>query len=339
MQCVLDGAVVITDGDLIFYHTDFYVEDGILVIYNGENHLFTDKRYFESALKCAKACVYLQALAPYQKFLQVLKVKKIGLIYGYTTASTFTELQGLGYELFDCTESFNSVYAKKTESQLTRIKKACEITERAFLDTLPFIKEGVTELELSAELEHNFKRLGGGVGFETIVAFGKGSSVPHYKTGNVKLEKNMPILMDFGCVYNGFLSDITRTLFFGEPTLKFRKVYEVVKNAHLKAVKEIRSGITCGEADAIARDYLDKRGYGDKFYHSLGHGIGVKVHEFPTLRKNSETALEDGMVFSVEPGVYLEGEFGVRIEDTVTLENGKCVSLMTTDKDLLIIKG
>lgn len=338
MREVLKSAVVITDGDLIFYHTGFYVEDGLLVIYNGQNYLFTDKRYFEDALKFANATVYLNAVSPYQTFIKTLGVNQIGLIYGYTSALTYKELESLGYSLYDCSESLESVYAIKTERQLSTIKKACSIAEQAFLKTLPFIKEGITELELSAELEHNFKRLGGGVGFETIVAFGKGSSVPHYKTGSVKLEKNTPILMDFGCRYNGFLSDITRTLFFGEPTEQFTSVYSAVKNAHSKAVNEIRSGMKCCEADAIAREYLNEYGYGDKFYHSLGHGIGVKVHEFPTLKPTSDTVLKDGMVFSVEPGVYLEGEFGVRIEDTVTLVDGKCVSLMTTDKDLLIIR-
>lgn len=339
MQNFCDNAVLFTDGDLIFYYAGFYVDDGFLVVHNGVQYLLTDGRYIESAKERASAQCYLQSELSLDDLLDRLGVKNIGLVYGYTSAKLYESLQSKGFTLYDYTDEHNEISSVKSESQLAKIKKACEISEQAFLKTLPFIKEGITELELSAELEHNFKRLGGLVGFETIVAFGKGSSVPHYKTGNVKLEKGMPILMDFGCSYGGFLSDMTRTLFFGEPTGKFLTVYNAVKNAHLKTVNEITSGISCKRADAIARDYLSEFGLAEYFTHSLGHGIGVKIHEYPTLNKKSETILKNGMVFSVEPGVYLEGEFGVRIEDTVTLIDGKAVSLMTTDKELLVIKG
>ncbi len=339
MQNFCDSAVLLTDGDLIFYYVGFYVDDGFLIIHNGTKYLLTDGRYIESAKEQANANCYLQSELSLEGLLERLGVKKVGLVYGYTSAKLYESLQSKGFTLYDYTDEHNELSSVKSESQLAKIKKACEISEQAFLKTLPFIKEGVTELELSAELEHNFKRLGGSVGFETIVAFGNGSSVPHYKTNNVKLEKGMPILMDFGCSYDGFLSDMTRTLFFGEPTDKFLRVYNAVKNAHLKAVSEISSGISCKQADAIARDCLGEFGLSEYFTHSLGHGIGVKIHEFPTLNKKSETILTDGMVFSVEPGVYLEGEFGVRIEDTVTLIGGKAVSLMTMDKELLVIKG
>jgi Xaa-Pro aminopeptidase len=132
---------------------------------------------------------------------------------------------------------------------------------------------------------------------------------------------------------------MTRTLFFGEPTDKFLKVYELVKTAHLTAVDKITAGITCKRADEIARGVLRDGGYDKHFTHSLGHGIGVKIHEYPSLSPKCQEVLKDGAVFSVEPGVYLEGEFGIRIEDTVTLANGKCLSLMKTDKNLLVIKG
>ena len=339
MRDFCDSAVILTDGDLIFYYANFYVDDGYLVIHGNEKYLLTDGRYIESAKKLSNAKCYLQMELSLKCLLEKLQVKKVGLVYDYTSAKVYDELSKLGYELFDYTAYYNKISAVKSQSQLSKIKRACEISEQAFLNTLPHIKQGITELELSAELEHKFKRLGGGVGFETIVAFGIGSSVPHYKTGDVKLTKNTPILMDFGCSYGGFLSDMTRTLYFGEPNEKFLSVYEAVKNAHLKAVSEIKSGISCKDADAISRDYLKNYNLHEYFTHSLGHGIGVKIHEYPTLNTRSSTVLEDGMVFSVEPGVYLEGEFGVRIEDTVTLKGGKAVSLMTTDKELLIIKG
>ena len=331
------SAVVITDGDLIFDYIDFYVDDGFLVKFDGKSYLLTDGRYIEHARLYAKAECYLQSDMPIEKLLSDLGVKRVGLIYNYTSASLYSRLISLGYETFDYTEDYNEYSSVKTSDKLLKIQKACEITEKAFEQTLPSIKEGITELELSAILEYNFKRLGGLVGFETIVAFGKGSSVPHYKTGDKKLEKNMPILMDFGCSYQGYLSDMTRTLFFGEPSYEFLRVYNAVKNAQEFAYKNIRSGMTCRSADYLARNYLKSCGLDKYFSHSLGHGIGVKIHEYPTLNTRSEAVLKDGMVFSIEPGVYLENEFGIRIEDTVVLQDGKCKSFMKSSKDPIII--
>lgn len=337
MRDFVDNAVVVTDGDIIFYYTGIYVDDGFLVIKNDKNYLITDGRYIESARAIANAECFLGSEISLQTLLTRLEIKSVGLIYGYTSALTYEQLVGFGYQVYDYTLEYNKISAIKNASQLSAIKKACAISEQAFSKTLPLVKEGITELELAGELEYNFRKLGAFVGFETIVAFGKGSSVPHYKTGGVKLQKNMPILMDFGCRYNGLLSDMTRTFFFGKPSEKFISVYESVKQAHLITAQSIKAGTACVEADRFARDYLKRFGYDKYFTHSTGHGIGVKIHEYPTLNTKSQTVLENGMVFSIEPGVYLEGEFGVRIEDTFTLENGRCTSLMKTNKELLVL--
>lgn len=337
MREFLSNAVVITDGDIIFYYTGFYVDDGFLVICNGKRYLITDGRYIEYARLIADAECYLINEVSLDGLLERLQVNSVGLIYGYTSAALYERLVTGGYNVYDYTGEYNRISAVKTVKQLQTIKTACSVCEKAFLKTLDCVKEGITELELAGELEYNFKKLGAGVGFETIVAFGKGSSVPHYKTGTVKLSNNVPVLMDFGCRVDGFLSDMTRTFFFGTPTDEFVRAYDSVKNAHLTAVNNVTAGITCKQADKIARDCLIKDGLGECFTHSTGHGIGVKIHEYPTLNTKSQTVLENGMVFSIEPGVYLEGKFGIRIEDTFTIENGKCVSLMTTDKNLLVL--
>lgn len=337
MRDFVDNAVVVTDGDIIFYYTGFYVDDGFLIVKNDKRYLITDGRYIESARKFANAECYLGSEVSLEDMLSRLQVSSVGLIYGYTSALIYEKIVSLGYCVYDCTLSYNELSAIKTLSQLNSIKRACSICEQAFVKTLPFIKEGVSELEISGELEHNFKKLGANVGFETIVAFGKGSSVPHYQTGSVRLTNNTPILMDFGCRYEGFLSDMTRTFYFGNPTEEFVKVYEAVKGAHLLTAQTVKAGTTCSEADKVARGYLKNFGYDKYFTHSTGHGIGVKIHEYPTLNAKSNTVLENNMVFSIEPGVYLEGNFGVRIEDTFTLENNNCVSLMTNDKELLVL--
>ncbi len=339
MLSVKRKASVISDGDLIFYHIGFFVEDGFLIVLDGKNYLLTDGRYIEHAKLYSNAECFLLSEFSLCEFLKRLGVQSVGLIYNYSSAKLYSELIDNGFSVYDCTTEFNVLSAVKTPNQIKKIKKACEITEKAFYNVLSFVKEGVTELDLACELEYNFKKLGGNVGFETIVAFGKNSSVPHYKTGNVKLKPNTPILMDFGSSYDGYLSDMTRTFYFGRASEEFLTVYESVKNAHLEAVNFIKAGVTAKEVDEVARKVLKTSGLDGYFVHSLGHGVGVKIHEFPTISNKSQTQLINGMVFTIEPGVYLQGNFGIRIEDTVTVENGKCVSLMKSDKNPIIING
>ncbi len=228
--------------------------------------------------------------------------------------------------------------AIKSDEELKNIKKACDIAEKSWLAVLPFIKEGITEKQLAAELEYNFRKNGaGGTSFDTIVAFGKNAAVPHHETGDTKLKKNECVLMDFGCTYKGYCSDMTRTMFFGTPDEEFEKVYLAVLLAHKTAAEKIKAGITGKDADKYARDVLDSLGYGKYFTHSLGHGIGVNIHEFPTLSPKGEATLEDGMVFSDEPGVYINGKFGVRIEDSCYMLDGKFHTFMKDDKSLVVI--
>jgi Xaa-Pro aminopeptidase len=179
-----------------------------------------------------------------------------------------------------------------------------------------------------------------GTSFPTIVAFGAHAAVPHHQTGDTKLKFGDEILIDFGCKINGYCSDITRTFLFGDDGKKeeFKKAYAAVLKAHELVKERVTSGMLGKEADAIAREYLKSQGYGELFTHSLGHGIGLNVHEAPSVSMKGETPLENGMVFSDEPGVYLAGEYGIRIEDTVRLENGKVKSFMSkTDKNLIIL--
>jgi Xaa-Pro aminopeptidase len=206
---------------------------------------------------------------------------------------------------------------------------------------LPEIREGMTETALAAQLEYNMRKLGAqGLAFETIVAFGANAAVPHHETGLTTLKFGDEILMDFGCRVNGYCSDITRTFLFGDDGKHeaFKEAYAHVLRAHELVQEQAVSGMTGTQVDAIARDYLQANGYGELFTHSLGHGIGLNVHEFPSVSPKGETPLSDGMVFSDEPGVYVAGEYGIRIEDTVRLENGKIKSFMSkTDRNLIIL--
>ena len=329
---------IITDTDLIRYFTRFDADDGFLVLQGKKKILFVDSRYYYAAKSKADSECELLNENSLSAFIKDNQIKSVGIVYEFTTASFLNRLNSLGVEVYDCSEYIYNLTSVKTDSEIEIIKKSCAIAEKSFYQLLPFIKEGVSEKQLKAELEYLMAKNGADKpSFDTIIAFGENSAIPHHKTSNATLKNNQAVLIDFGCMYCGYASDMTRTLFFGTPTEEFNKVYNAVKTAHLTAFNKITSGITGKVADGFAREVLDGYGYKEYFTHSLGHGIGVKIHESPRLSVKSEYVLKDGNVFSIEPGVYLNGKFGVRIEDTVALINGKCVSMMTSDKNPIII--
>lgn len=324
------------------YITGFAAENGFVIVDKDGTTLYTDKRYIEAAEKLFADTDVTPVLFTKAEALQRLATyKTVGISFNQTSHIEFTTLQDAGVNAVNIDKAFASAMAIKTEDELANIAKACEIAEDAFNLLLPEIKEGMTETEVAALLEYNMRKLGAqGVSFDTIVAFGAHASVPHYETGTTKLQFGDPILIDFGCKVNGYCSDITRTFLYGDDGKHedFKKAYNVVLTAHNLVKEKLVSGMTGTQADAIAREYLKEQGYGDLFTHSLGHGIGLNVHEFPSVSPRGENVLVDGMVFSDEPGVYEAGKFGIRIEDTVTLKNGKVQSFMSkTDRNLVIL--
>ncbi len=333
---VNEKCVIITDSDVIFYYTSQSYDDGFLVILGDEKYIFADKRYFD-AISSSKNCVKTLLLNQNQiiDFLKSKGVERVGLLYEYTLVSLSNLLIENGFSIYSFDSEYSSLSQIKTPTQLKLIEKSCKVCEKSFEQAIKHIKVGITELELSAILEYYFKKNGASrTSFDTIVAFGEGGAIPHYKTSNVSLKPNTPILMDFGCVVNGYSADMTRSFYFGTPSSEYINAYNVVLKSHNEAVKNITDGTSCKQADAFARDVIVKNGYGDYFTHGLGHGVGVKVHEEPRLSFKSDGVLRNGNVFTIEPGVYLNGKFGIRIEDTYKLVNGKCKSLMTYDKKL-----
>ena len=324
------------------YITGFAAENGFVIVDKDGTTLYTDKRYIEAAEKLFADTDVTPVLFTKAEALQRLATyKMVGISFNQTSHIEFITLQDAGVNAVNIDKAFASAMAIKTEDELANIAKACEIAEDAFNLLLPEIKEGMTETEVAALLEYNMRKLGAqGVSFDTIVAFGAHASVPHYETGTTKLQFGDPILIDFGCKVNGYCSDITRAFLYGDDGKHedFKKAYNAVLTAHNLVKEKLVSGMTGTQADAIAREYLKEQGYGDLFTHSLGHGIGLNVHEFPFVSPRGENVLVDGMVFSDEPGVYEAGKFGIRIEDTVTLKNGKVQSFMSkTDRNLVIL--
>ena len=324
------------------YITGFAAENGAVVVDKDGVTLYTDAHYIEAAEKRFQGTEVTPVLWGKRTANDILaNYKKIAISFAETKYAHFLKLQELGAEFVNADEAFKKAMTVKNDWELSCIQKACEIAEDAFNLLLPQIKEGMTETEVAALLEYNMRNLGAqGVSFDTIVAFGAHAAVPHHETGDAKLNFGDEVLIDFGCRVNGYCSDITRTFLFGDDGKheEFKKAYAHVLKAHELAKEKIVAGMTGKEADAIARDYLQANGYGELFTHSLGHGIGLNVHEFPGVSPRGESVLENGMVFSDEPGVYKASEYGIRIEDTVTLKNGKVVSFMSkTSRNLLVL--
>ena len=324
------------------YLIGFAAENGCVIVDETGSTLYTDMRYAEAAEKLFAGTDVTVAMYKRDEVLARLAAyKSVGISFDQTAHVEYLTLEKAGVVLENVDEAFSTAMMVKNEWELDNIAKACEIAEDALNELLPEIKLGMTEMEVAALLEYKMRKLGAeGLSFPTIVAFGAHAAVPHHETGLEKLQFGDAILIDFGCKVNGYCSDITRTFLFGDDGKHedFKKAYESVLKAHNLAQEKITAGMTGKEADAIARDSLKADGYGELFTHSLGHGIGLNVHEKPGVSPRGEIVLENGMVFSDEPGVYEAGQYGIRIEDTVTLKDGKVVSFMSkTDKNLIIL--
>ncbi len=324
------------------YITGFYSTDGYVILDGKSCRYVADLRYFEAAEKALAGSPVQVVEGSYKEAMELLKpYKTLGVPYPYTDLERAEDLRGRGYVLKDCMPALKDAMVIKTDRELDIIQTACTIAEDGFLATLPEIREGMTESQLAALLEYNMRKFGAsGTSFETICAFGAGASVPHHETGETKLKFGDPILIDFGCKAEGYCSDITRTFLFGDDGKHedFKKAYKEVLKAHELVKEKVVSGMTGKEADEVARGSLRAAGLDKLFTHSLGHGVGLLIHEYPRLSPGSNEVLQNGMVFSDEPGVYEAGKFGIRIEDTVCLKDGKIKSFMSkTEHDLLIL--
>ena len=333
-------AVLTEQADLRKYLTGLSTSFGYVLSDKNGTTFYTDPRYLEAAASALKGSDIKVKLfqSPLENILK--PYTEIAIPVSRTLVPDYKRLTELGLKIIDSTPAFTDAMAIKEDEELVLIKKACEIADKAYINLLGRIKDGMSENEVAAELEYLMRKYGAsGTSFETIVAFGENSSVPHHETGNRKLKFGDIILIDFGCIYGGYCSDCTRTFLFGDDKKhgEFKEAYEHVLKAHMLAKERIIPGVTGREADGFARDYLREHNLDKYFTHSLGHGIGINVHEYPNLSPKSEAVLKNNMVFSDEPGVYFEGKFGIRIEDTVTLKDGNVVSLTDSDKKLTVI--
>ena len=336
-------AMLTASPDLRRYLTGFASSFGFVYTDAQESVFFTDPRYAEGARAALKNTFIAVEVAQSEEtvldYIKSKKIKTLAVPMERVSLPQYAALKKRRFKLTDSMPALADGMCFKTEEELGYIAKACEISERAYTDLLGQLKEGMTENETAGLLEYLMRKHGAeDRSFETIVAFGKNTSVPHHASGEDKLKKESAVLIDFGCRYAGYCSDITRTFLFGDSKDdEFKTVYAHVLEAHMVAAENIRSGMTGMQADAFARDHLKKYELDKFFTHSLGHGIGVNIHEEPRLSCRSRDILRNGMVFSIEPGVYFEGKFGIRIEDSVTIENDRVRSFMKTEKGLTVL--
>ena len=337
-------AMLTESADLRFYLTGFPSSFGIVYTDAQESIFFTDPRYAEGAKAALKntfiGVEIAKDLHTVLDYVKSKKIRRIAVPFERLTLPQAKEFEARRFKIVDSMPAFTRAMAVKSEDEVAWIREACGIAEKAYADVLSSLKEGITENETAALLEYTMRKYGAeDRSFETIVAFGKNSSVPHHAPGKTRLANGMPVLFDFGCKSEGYCSDITRTFLFGKSAEQeeFCKLYERVYDAHMLAAEKITAGMTGKEADAVARDSLRAHGLDKFFTHSLGHGIGINIHEYPALSPSSTAVLGDGMVFSIEPGIYFEGKFGIRIEDSVMLQGGKVETFMKSDKKLTVL--
>lgn len=335
-------ALIVTSPELIRYLTGFTGSESLFLFNRKENRLMVDSRYIEQARKECRNIKTVECVkkidAVIQSLLQ-LGLTNVGFDPQKLTVAqkkTFDE-KGL-FNLVAIPDRVEGVRAKKDTSELICIRRAAKIASTAFLEVMGCVSVGSREKEVALRLEFAIREKGAdGISFPIIVASGLRGALPHGLASDKKIEKGDFVTVDFGSVYRGYCSDETCTVVFGRPGNRQKKVYQAVKDAHDKAISSIKKGVTAGRVDAAARGVVEKAGLGNYFRHGTGHGVGLAVHEEPRIAPKQDTIIEKDMVFTVEPGVYIPGWGGVRIEDMVRVTDDGCELLSSVSKELMCL--
>lgn len=268
-----------------------------------------------------------------------LSGKRIGINDGIRAVDIIDIGETLNVKFANGVHVMENVKVSKDQEERENLRQAARIADTVIGEIVKFIRPGIKEKDIKEKIEEiMFKNGAQGIAFETIVASGPNSSRPHYNDDSRVIEENDIIIMDYGCKYNGYCSDISRTVFVGEPTDEMKKIYNIVLEANEAGEKRVAQGVTAEEVDRAARKVIKDAGYGQYFINRTGHGVGTAVHEAPYIKEGNKQVLDDGMAFSVEPGIYLPGKFGMRVEDIVLVNEGKGEILNKAPKNMIVIK-
>jgi Xaa-Pro aminopeptidase len=334
--------LLVSFGANLRYLSGFTGSNGALLILPGKSILFTDPRYQTQApqettcqVRIARGPLLFDVLAIIKKF----GLKRIGYEPSHMTCESYESLKSrlpLKAAFEPANGWIEQLRMLKSPTEIDRIRRSVETNSRAFELTVKRVRRGMKEQDLAAELEYRMRRLGAEKpSFETIVAGGRRSALPHAQPTAAPLNPGELVVVDMGAIVNGYCSDMTRMLFLGTPTAKVKRTYHAVLEAQLAAIDAVRPGALTSRVDAAARNVLKARGLDHAFIHSTGHGLGLEIHEPPRIGKRDKTRLQAGMAITIEPGVYLEDFGGIRIEDTVVVTANGCEILTPTSKALL----
>jgi len=338
-------AFLISQPENLRYLSGFTGSSGWLLISEKNTILATDFRYVEQAKGESPDCEIVQTKRELSDWLpdlvSDLRWRKLGFEANSTSFNTYHKLsevakaRQVNLALVPTTGIVEQLRSIKEPEELEFIKNAAALIDTAFEQAKALIRPGITEKEAAWEIEKFLRQEGSeGIPFEIIVASGTNSALPHARPTGKTIRSTEPVLIDMGARISGYCSDLSRTLLLGDTDKILWKIHDIVLKAQTTAIERVESGMAASQADRLARSIVEEAGYGDAFGHGLGHGVGLAVHELPTLGPNSSDSLTDGMVFTIEPGIYLAGQGGVRIEDMVVLENGKARVLTKVKKDL-----
>lgn len=337
-------AMLVAHGPNRRYVSGFAGSSGYALVTGEEALLLTDFRYLSQATEQAPACTVLKhGTEPFESVAEQarkLGVRTLGVEGRHLSIYQARRLQeAVGSIVCVPTEHVvERLRDVKDEEEIRKLREAARIADAAFAETLGFIRPGVSEKRIAAELEYRIRLLGADCGWPNfIVASGCRSALPHGTASDKEIEQGEFVTLDFGAIVDGYMSDVTRTVFVGQPDERQRELYAAVLEANETAIRGLRPGMDGKQGDALGRDVIVSRGFGEYFGHGLGHGIGLEIHELARLSPQSETVLEPGVVLTVEPGIYIPGYGGARIEDDVLITPAGAETLTASPKQLITI--
>ena len=338
-------ALLVSAASNIRYLSGFTGSNGLLLVTPDSQTLFTDPRYtIQASEECTCAVKTVSKGHLDLAAIEIIRRKRLKRIGFEATRVIYDSYQRLKQTLplAAALKPIGPVIEKlrmiKSAAEIERIRRSVRTNSEAFESTVKSIRPGVSEMAIAAELEFKMRRLGAEkAAFETIVASGARTALPHAQPSQQQTAVNELLLIDMGSCQNGYMSDMTRMLFLGRPSHRVRSIYRAVLNAQLAAIDTVRAGVTAGQVDRKARQVLESEGLAKEFVHSTGHGLGLEIHEPPRVGKKDPTRLEAGMVITIEPGAYVRGFGGVRIEDTVLVTKNGCEVLTPTSKELMLL--
>lgn len=349
MRKLTPQAFLITNKSNIAYLSNFTGSSGFMVLTKTKKYLFTDFRYIERAKNTIPQKIKIVDITKmwrnpkrlkenWQNILEKHKIKILGVEESNLTVEKYKKFKKISKKIafIDTSGKIENLREIKSKNEIELVTKSQRINEKVLLSIKKIIQSSrtpITESDLAWKIKELGHKYGAeDISFEPIVAFGSNSAIPHHLSGNNKLKKGDLVLIDMGMKYKGYCSDMTRIVFTAKPTKEQKKIYNIVLTAQKTAIKNIKAGITGEKADKFSRDIIKKAGYGKNYEHSGGHGLGLDIHEQPALNDKYKKTLKENSIITVEPGIYLHGKFGIRIEDMILITKNGCKTLTKSPK-------